>query len=301
MLRSAVLAGLLAATATAASSGAYAAPRDQMLVTPAWLAAHSKDVNLVILHAGDRADYDAKHIAGAVLAEGSNISPNIGGLVAQVPSPEELRAKLQALGISNRSRIIVYSSRDISYATRVLITLDAAGLGGQASLLDGGLAGWERAGQPTTTAVATVKPGVLAPLKMKAAIVDANFVQTQGRAPNYDIIDGRAAVFYDGVQSGSAGPNGPTKGHVVGAKSIPFNTVVDANGNLKPQAELQAMFKNAGVASGDKIVAYCHIGYQATAVIYAARTLGIDAVLYDGSFQDWAQKGLPVETKASGK
>ena len=34
---------------------------------------------------------------------------------------------------------------------------------------------------------------------------------------------------------------------------------------------------------------------QATAVIFAARTLGIDAQLYDGSFQDWSAKGLPVE------
>jgi thiosulfate/3-mercaptopyruvate sulfurtransferase len=35
---------------------------------------------------------------------------------------------------------------------------------------------------------------------------------------------------------------------------------------------------------------------QATAVIYAARILGIPAVLYDGSFQDWSRRGLPVET-----
>jgi thiosulfate/3-mercaptopyruvate sulfurtransferase len=37
------------------------------------------------------------------------------------------------------------------------------------------------------------------------------------------------------------------------------------------------------------------VGQQATAVIFAARTLGIEAQLYDGSFQDWAAKDLPVE------
>jgi thiosulfate/3-mercaptopyruvate sulfurtransferase len=59
---------------------------------------------------------------------------------------------------------------------------------------------------------------------------------------------------------------------------------------------LRALFTAAGVKPGDHIVAYCHVGMQATAVIYAARILGIPAVLYDGSFQDWSRRGLPVET-----
>ena len=40
-------------------------------------------------------------------------------------------------------------------------------------------------------------------------------------------------------------------------------------------------------------------GIQATAVIFAARTMGIDAQLYDGSFQDWSKRGLPVEMPAA--
>jgi len=49
------------------------------------------------------------------------------------------------------------------------------------------------------------------------------------------------------------------------------------------------------VKAGDHVMVYCHVGQQATAVIFAARTLGIDAQLYDGSFQDWSKRGLPVE------
>ena len=36
--------------------------------------------------------------------------------------------------------------------------------------------------------------------------------------------------------------------------------------------------------------------FCATAVQFAARLAGIDAVIYDGSFQEWAQKGLPLTT-----
>ena len=32
-----------------------------------------------------------------------------------------------------------------------------------------------------------------------------------------------------------------------------------------------------------------------TALLFAAQTLGYDIKLYDGSFQDWSRRGLPVE------
>jgi thiosulfate/3-mercaptopyruvate sulfurtransferase len=88
------------------------------------------------------------------------------------------------------------------------------------------------------------------------------------------------------------------KGHLPGARNIPFSSVTTTDLNLKSPEQLEALFKEAGVAKGDRVIAYCHIGAQATAVVFAARSLGIDAVLYDGSFQDWARRGLPVESPA---
>ena len=136
---------LAAAIAAAAVTGANAAgPRDQLLVTPAWLAEHAADKDLVILHIGTPAGYQAKHIPGARLVEPNGLtvkSPD--GLMTELPPPEDLRAQMQALGISDRSRIVVYSETDgIARATRIVLTLDAAGFGNRTSLLDGGLKGW---------------------------------------------------------------------------------------------------------------------------------------------------------------
>ena len=59
---------------------------------------------------------------------------------------------------------------------------------------------------------------------------------------------------------------------------------------------LRARFAEAGVKDGQTVVTYCHIGQQASLVWFAARLLGFDARLYDGSFQDWAGRAeLPVE------
>ena len=49
-----------------ASAQMYVAPAAPVSVSTAWLAANLKDPNLVLLHVGDRKEYDAGHIPGAV-------------------------------------------------------------------------------------------------------------------------------------------------------------------------------------------------------------------------------------------
>ena len=51
----------------------------------------------------------------------------------------------------------------------------------------------------------------------------------------------------------------------------------------------------AGVKPNDTVIGYCHIGQQATAMLFAARSLGYKVVLYDGSFEDWSKRDLPVD------
>lgn len=300
MLKTALAAPVIALLLAA---GAQAATRDQMLTTPAWVAEHAKDADLVILHVGDQAEFAAGHLPGAQLVTSSTLATTgPDGLVLEMPTADELHRQLQALGVSDNSRIVVYSGKaGLPAATRVLFTLQAVGLGDRAMLLDGGLAGWVKAGRPLATEASAPRAGKLSPLKLDAKIVDAGFVQKAPQTKGYDLIDARAPVYYDGVQPGGAQGPSPKKGHIPGAKNIPFSSVTDVDGKLKSADELAAQFKAAGVQPGDKVVVYCHVGQQATAVLFAARTLGIDALLYDGSFQDWAKRDLPVEDPSAGR
>jgi thiosulfate/3-mercaptopyruvate sulfurtransferase len=122
-------------------------------------------------------------------------------------------------------------------------------------------------------------------------------VKANLKSPSFHLIDGRGAVFYDGVKEG-----GPRNGHVAGARNVPFNEVTDDKLHFKSPAELEALFTKAGVGPNDTVVAYCHIGQQATAVLFAARTLGHPVLLYDGSYQDWSRRStdFPVENPAEG-
>ena len=282
-----------------------ASPRDALLVTTSWLAQHLADADLVLLHVGDKTEYLARHIAGARHVALADLSVERGGLSLEMLPVEDLRRTLETLGISDHSRIVVYYDKAaVTAATRVVLTLDYAGLGADTSLLDGGLEAWTRDGRNLTPEIAPVRAGSLSPLMTKPIVVDADYVLAHLKAPHVAVVDGRAAAFYDGVETGLSRVGSamvPHKtGHIAGAHSVPFTTVTDEHLAFRPAAELEAIFAKAGVQPDDTIIGYCHIGQQATAMLFAARTLGHPVLLYDGSFQDWSRHDdrYPVENPA---
>src|SRR6478752_4226623 len=93
-----------------------AAGRDGLVVSASWLAQHVNDPDLVLLHVGAKATYDAGHIPHAryvnwrdtlSTGDGSGTSLTLEMLPADV-----LHDRLAALGISDRSHVVVYQSDD---------------------------------------------------------------------------------------------------------------------------------------------------------------------------------------------
>lgn len=301
---------LLVTTVLISLGRTASAQRDEILVNSAWLAKHVKDPNLVLLHVGSGGEYGAMHIPGAHLVDLDDISVSEHtqqGLMLEMPTVESLRDRLQKLGISNDSRIVVYYGTDwVSPSTRVVFTLDYAGLGAQTALLDGGMPAWIREGNKVTDKATPQRIGTLAPLRIKPIVVDAAYVKEHIGKSGVSIVDGRDASFYDGVQQGNAHGVAQRAGHIAGAKSVPFTEIAYDNLLLKSPNELAALFAKAGVQRGDTIVGYCHVGQQATAMLFAARSLGHPVLLYDGSFQEWSRltpaESYPVENpSAKGK
>ncbi len=272
--------------------------RDALVVSPAWLAQHLHDSDLVMLQVGVRDTYDKGHIPGARFLDWMNfhlMDSKPGSLTLEMPPAEELHKAFEDAGVSSNSHVVVYASDEYwSPSTRIFLTFDYAGLS-NVVYLDGGLKGWTDGGNPISKEAPLPKKGTLAPLQLRPIIVDAAFVQAHEHAPGFAIIDARNREFYDGSQGG--GQRGQTKkfGHIPGAVSAPYDQFATDDGKLKPAAEIQALFDKAGVKPGDTIIGYCHVGQQATAMLFAARTLGHNVVLYDGSFEDWNYRNLPLE------
>lgn len=286
-----VFAALFVASAHAARDPKV---RESLIVSSEWLATHLNDDSLVLLQVGDKDEYLAGHIPGAQFITMPDIStPRGSGLTLELPAVTQLQTAFEKLGVTDKSRVVIYFGKDwVSPTTRVFFTLDYLGLGDRTSILDGGLPAWRAAGKPVTTVLTEAKLGHFTPHPNPTLVVDATWVTANLNRPGVVILDARASKFYSGAEAGSM----PRAGHIPKARNIPFSSVVDDSNRFKSVGALSELFKAAGVKAGDSLTSYCHIGQQASVLYFAARYLGYEAHLYDGSFEDWSRRPeLPVE------
>jgi len=296
---------LLGLGAVAAAFGPPARPLQSgqpLIVTTAWLADHLSDKGLVLFQIGDQVSkpaYDEGHIPGAQFLNPFQelAAPRVqGALNLELPSLEVLDSVLESKGISNDSRVVLYSARQYFTPTsRTLFTLEYAGLAGRVSILDGGLEQWKSEGRAVSTDVPAPAPGRFTVRADPDLVADAGYVAANLENSKARILDARDTAFYNGRET-RQGRNG----HIKGAASMPFTTMVDSSGKFRSPSALRAQFTAAGVQNGQTVVTYCHIGQQATLVWFIARVLGHNAKMYDGSFQDWAGRPeLPVVNPAA--
>jgi thiosulfate/3-mercaptopyruvate sulfurtransferase len=265
------------------------AVRESMIVSTEWLAQHLEDDSLVLFQVGEKKEYADGHIPGAQFLSLDDISaPRGEGLALELPPVAQLKTTFEKLGVSDKSRIVVYFSKDwVTPTARVFLTLDYLGLGDRTSILDGGLPAWRAEKRAVSTDEDIVKIGNLSAQPNKRIVVDAAWVNANLNKPGVMILDARAPKFYTGEDPGRMSRGG----HIPGAKNIPFSSLVDDPSNkFKSPEALRALFNTAGVKQGNSVATYCHIGQQASLLYFVARYLGYDAHLYDGSFEDWSRR-----------
>ncbi len=290
----ALLALALALTISPAAAQGPAKPNAAMLVSVSELAAQLKNPDIVVLHVADRAAaYEEGHIPGARFLRYADFAiEGADGVGSELPAPADIKRVLEAVGVSDNSRVVLYAANAV-YAARAFFTLDAYGHT-RVAILDGGLTAWRAAKQPLETGAGTAaKAGSFTPRLNAQRVATAAQIQQQMPAKGISLVDVRPDPEFTGSDGGMGGRH--AAGHIDGAQQLTWNSLVSADGTFLPPDQLKARLEGAGVLPGRPVVAYCMVGMRASVVYFTSRYLGYDARLYDGSIMDWSNKKLPVK------
>jgi thiosulfate/3-mercaptopyruvate sulfurtransferase len=276
----------------AVASIASAAQRTDMLVSTDGLAKHSTDPKVVILHvAPNRTAYDVGHVPGARFVALPDIAVTRDGIPNELPPVENLKKVMEAAGVSDDSRIILYSDASVLPATRAYFTLDYLGHGEQAALLDGGLEKWRREERSITQEAPSPTPGRFTPHPRPELVVQIDAVKQMSAKSQSSLsevlLDVRPAADFR-EEKGA---------HIPGAVNAYWmeNQTSHDDQALKPDTELRKLYESTGITPEKRVVTYCNSGMQATQSYFTLKYLGYDVRLYDGSMSEWKSKGAPVE------
>jgi thiosulfate/3-mercaptopyruvate sulfurtransferase len=262
--------------------------RSEMLVSTQWLAEHLKDPDVVLLHVADNMlDYKRGHIPGARYLAMKKFTTDNGALNVELPSVDELQKTFSELGIGDNSRVVIYATSWFPDAARAYFTLDYLGHGDKAALLDGGVEEWLSEDRPVTSETPKFSPATFTPHvheNIRALFEEVkNDVDAKPGEEPEQIVDARPAHRYDA-------------GHLSGASNVFWldTLVSEDNPVFLPPEKLRAIYASRGIVPGKRIVTYCEVGLQASHGYFLAKYLGYDAAMYDGSYQEWSSKNMPV-------
>ncbi|HSU73566.1 MAG TPA: sulfurtransferase [Terrabacter sp.] len=240
-----------------------------------------------------RADYEAGHVPGAFFVDLDTELAAPAGEAGRHPLPEPavVQALVRRAGITERSRVVVHDTKESYAAARAWWVLRWAGVP-DVRVLDGGYAAWVAAGLPVSTEEPAdrhgdfeVRPGQLPTLDAAGAAA----VAREGL-----LLDARAAERY----AGETEPIDPVAGHVPGAVNSPTAAWLAADGTFRRDlAEVWKQVVDGRDAGGGPVGVYCGSGVTAAHEMLALAELGVDAVLYPGSWSEWIRDpSRPVAT-----
>jgi len=268
------------------------------LVSVAWLADHLDDPGVVVadvrwyLQGPRGADaYAAGHLPGAAFVDldADLASPPGPGRPGRHPLPiaGQISALLSRLGAGQGTVVVAYDDAGGGIAARLWWLLRYFGHGG-GRVLDGGVQAWRAAGLPLETAVRPRPPAPPLPLTPRPEmVVDRQRVAVLAGSADAVVLDARAAERFEGRSE----PVDARPGHVPGARSAPFGeNLVAPGGAFRSPEELARRYGALGATAAKSVVAYCGSGVTACHDLLALALAGReDALLYEGSWSDWAK------------
>ena len=241
-----------------------------------------------------KSDFEASHIPGAVWVDlETHLAgpPGVGGR-HPLPAVAVFEQAMRDIGVRQDSLVVAYDAATSQAAARLWWLLTDAGHQ-HVKVLNGGLAAWKAAGQPTLTGRGTSPPrgDFIARPGQRPQLNAAEITALLGRPEARTLIDVRAAERYSGQHE----PIDPVAGHIPGAINLPATANLHTDGRFLPPAEIAKLY--AGAGGQEDAVLYCGSGITAAHSLLALESAGLTAAIYPGSWSDWiSDPSRPIAT-----
>jgi thiosulfate/3-mercaptopyruvate sulfurtransferase len=248
----------------------------------------------------DTKAYDAGHIAGAV---GFNWQTQLQDqLTRDIISKEAFEQLVGGAGLVPSDTVILYGDNNNWFAAYGFWLFKLYGHQ-DVRLMNGGRVKWlnepdkelitEKPNYPSASyQVREVHP------EFRARLADVMEV-IKGRSAN--LVDVRSPDEFTGKIIAPPGMSETAQrgGHIPGAKNVPWNTAVNADGTFKSADELRQIYlEQQGVDPASETIAYCRIGERSSHTWFVLKyLLGFENVKnYDGSWTEYGNVvGAPIE------
>ena len=271
------------------------------LVDAEYLLNNRTNNNIVVIDArGGMLEEGSLMYDKAIVVDWTDISllGEFGGEeLGKLLSKENYQQIFSKVGTTDESEVLVYGftmpEQGFGDEARVLYTFSYAGFD-NVKFIDGGFKQVEKLGfnkkyVPTTDRIDVSDVVRSEATQNEKAIYTDELLSKIGNT-DVQIIDTRLEVEYNGRVI--YGEN--KAGHIPGAISLPFNSLVDSNGFLKSRAILEKYVTDKGLDKNKLQVTYCTTGVRASYVAVILEELGFKVRNYEPSFARYANVGEVV-------
>jgi thiosulfate/3-mercaptopyruvate sulfurtransferase len=243
-----------------------------------------------------RNTFEAGHIPGADFLDlQGEFSDANTALHFMMPDVAKLEAAFGSHGVSNDSRVVLYSIGTPMWATRFWWMLQSLGFE-NAAVLDGGLDKWKLENRTIETGPAKGYKAASFTAKPRSGyFVGKNDVLAARGERGTVTVNALGPQFHKGLEPSRYG----RPGRVPGSCNLPAATLLDPQTKaFVPLADAEKKFAAQGITKDKRVIAYCGGGISATVDLFLLHRLGYqNLTLYDGSMGEWAKDtSLPIET-----
>jgi len=220
----------------------------------------------------------------------SDISSNFP---LMMPTEKQFVDVMSEFGVTNETRVILYSSTEQNWATRLWWMLRSFGFT-NAAVLNGGWSKWLTEVRPISDNACEYKWGEFTAQSDSALFVNKDEVLSAIGDDKVRLINALPEAMYTGDSPFAFG----REGRIADSVNIPFVSLQDPDtGTYLSATKLQNLFNAVDVNKAERLITYCGGGVAASNDAFALSLLGYDNVsVYDGSLLEWGNDAsLPME------